>query len=136
MNKLLEEYEFVPLESIPPKLSPVLIVEVDGKELVPMFQFGADNKVYKPLKKALPELKSCRSDWDICFWLTTKLSSVIEAAVPSEQKIYACKCADDIINLGLMTEEQSTFVVSTPLELLELGEDKVFNIFYEYLLDL
>ena len=124
------------IEYISPNLLPILIVEVDGSKLVPMFQFGKDNKVYKCLKNVLPELKSHRSDWDICFWLTTKLSSVIEAAVPTEQQIEACKCPDDIINLGIRAEEQSTFVTSTPLELLASDEETAFIIFYQNLLDL
>lgn len=135
-KKLLEEYEFVPLESIPPQLSPELILEVDEKELVPMFQFGADNKVYKPLKKVLPRLKSCRSDWDICFLLTTKYSFITEAVVPTQKQIEACKNFDEIIHLGLMVEEQSVVVTATPLELLASGEYKIFNIFYSYLLEL
>ena len=135
-KQLINKYDFVPIDSLPAKLSPALIVELDGDKLVPMFQFATDKNVYNCLKIVLPELQLERSDWDICFWLTTKHSVTVEAVVPTQQQIEACKCADEIIHVGLMAEEQSNVVTSSPLELLASGRDKVFMMFYQQLLDL
>lgn len=135
-DSLLSEYDFVCLDSLPSHLTPSLIVEVDGRKLVPMFQFTAQKKVYPSLKAVLPELKSHRSSWDICFWLTTKRTIIAEAAVPTEEQIEACKSPDDIIQLGRMADKQSTDITASPLELLASNNNELFILAYQELLDL
>lgn len=134
-DEVLREYEFVPLSSLSRKLSPALIVEVDEQKLVPMFQFSQQGIVYPILELVLPDLRECRSDWDICFWLTTTLSVMLECARPSQDQIRQATCPEDIIHLGMLADEQSTYVTSTPLELLASGKNEQFKAMLNYLLD-
>lgn len=134
-DEVLREYEFVPLNSLSRQLSPALIVEVDEQKLVPMFQFSQQGIVYPVLELALPDLRECRSDLDICFWLTTTLSVMLECATPSEDQIMQATCPEDVIRLGMLAEEQSNYITSTPLELLVSGKNEQFKAMLNYLLD-
>ncbi|PHR54882.1 MAG: hypothetical protein COA47_14780 [Robiginitomaculum sp.] len=136
---LLDNYEFVGASEIRAPITlnstSVLSVILQEKSRYPLFQFTSNGIVFPALQKILPKLLQSRSSWDVCFWLTTERAVMMSKAVPNDEQTKSLNSLDKIIELGEKAHKQSTYVTSTPLKLLQDGENSIFQVFCEDLLN-
>ncbi len=113
----------------------ILYVSHLGAVFYPLMQFNTSAEIYPELIAALPKLNQSRSGWDVCFWLTDERTVMIDKAVPSDEQIQALSSIDEIAKLGEKAHEQSSYVTSTPLKLLQDGLGGVFQVFCQDLIN-
>lgn len=134
-KNLLNKYEFVEASEMRTQITSdgasLLFVTQEERVLYPLFQFSSDGVVFPALQKVLPRLLRNGSAWDACFWLTTQRTVMTNKAVPTDKQIDILNSLEEIISLGQKAYQQSTYVTSTPLRLLQDGKNDIFQMFSE-----
>jgi hypothetical protein len=118
----------------------VLAVTMQSGTFYPAFQLDEQACVYPSLKKHLPKMHEYMTGWDIAFWLTrpTTVTTAIYSLSEEKKKIAAEKLTRSLDELAQFIADDDTpsgTVTFAPLELLLKGDDAMFDIFVDALIN-
>ncbi len=93
----------------------ILFVKMGDSYLYPEFQLDRQGNVFSALSYALPMLyEAGRTGWDICFWLFTEHSILLERGLrPNKLK---GKSFEDLTNEGKQLKAQTVYHKGIPIE--------------------
>lgn len=115
----------------------ILSVNYRDEAIYPLFQFDESLNWHEALLKRLPDLLDSRSGWDVCFWLDTERSVLVERAVATDQQIEEALAAgpETYDKLVQAQAEQTIYESHSPLSLLAQKKYDLFDIFCEDLVN-
>ena len=104
----------------------ILFVKMGDTYLYPEFQLDRQGNIFSGLVNALPLLyKAGRTGWDICFWLFTEQSTLIERGNrPSNLK---GKSFEEAMALGKESRKQAIYHKGLPIDSLIENEAAIFS---------
>ena len=106
----------------------IFSVEAGGKKLYPAFQLDRENKPYDSLVESWTKFyKAGRSNWDVCFWLTSLQHVITERVAVSSDDLKG-KSIKEAMLLAGKAREQTKQVEIRPIDALSQGKDKIFHL--------
>ncbi|MGD1527040.1 hypothetical protein [Vibrio harveyi] len=115
----------------------ILWVKYQNDFLYPLFQMTETGEVNSNFTKWLPKLYEGRSGWDICFWLDTEKTVLMERAKATFDQVQEAfneglEAHDKLVSLEA---SQSVYLTDTPLNLAYDENSDNFDTFCEDLLN-
>ncbi|WP_064602814.1 hypothetical protein [Photobacterium sp. J15] len=138
MSKFIAEHEFKSADEVMlsrEELNQIITVMIDGRLMLPMFQFDESGQVYSILQEHLPRLLgSDRGGWDICFWLFAEQSVTLKRAVPNAARLRDIS-VEEMLELGKKSAELTERYIGRPIDAVIDEQSDVFAACVEHLLN-
>lgn len=104
----------------------VIWLEFAGKKHFPAFQFNHRAQVYPALLAVIPKMLQAGKDmWDICFWLTTPMSVLLQAKRPVSKDLVGISL-EELKEVAAKASGEAQYYHEAPLQALMAGDEDAF----------
>ncbi|WP_390501929.1 hypothetical protein [Vibrio harveyi] len=129
VKNLLNELEFYTDEVVEEGSRKGLCIDINGWHLYPVFQFDENMDLHGQLKKRLDDLRSCRDDIDVLYWLFAEKTVLMRKAVAPHHMVERALGSGELQAYDALVSaeaSQSEYLTARPIDLLEKEEFDVF----------